>query len=150
MTEVTGIKQVAYNRRAKHDYNIIDTYECGVVLRGTEVKSIRAANTSLQEAYAQIKDGEIWLYSWQISPYEQGNIFNCDPLRPKKLLLHRREINKLAGKIKTSGLTLIPLKLYFKYNRLKLELALAQGKKLYDKRETLKAKTIAREMTRNF
>ncbi|WEG33819.1 SsrA-binding protein SmpB [Amygdalobacter indicium] len=150
MTEVTGIKQVAYNRRAKHDYNIIDTYECGVVLRGTEVKSIRAANTSLQEAYAQIKDGEIWLYSWQISPYEQGNIFNCDPLRPKKLLLHRREINKLAGKIKTSGLTLIPLKLYFKHNRLKLELALAQGKKLYDKRETLKAKTIAREMTRNF
>ncbi len=150
MTEVTGIKQVAYNRRAKHDYNIIDTYECGVVLRGTEVKSIRAANTSLQEAYAQIKDGEIWLYSWQISPYEQGNIFNCDPLRPKKLLLHRREINKLAGKIKTSGLTLIPLKLYFKQNRLKLELALAQGKKLYDKRETLKAKTIAREMTRNF
>lgn len=148
--EVTGIKQVAYNRRAKHDYNIIDTYECGVVLRGTEVKSIRAANTSLQEAYAQIKDGEIWLYSWQISPYEQGNIFNCDPLRPKKLLLHRREINKLAGKIKTSGLTLIPLKLYFKHNRLKLELALAQGKKLYDKRETLKAKTIAREMTRNF
>lgn len=150
MTEVTGIKQVAYNRRAKHDYNIIDTYECGVVLRGTEVKSIRAANTSLQEAYAQIKDGEIWLYSWQISPYEQGNIFNCDPLRPKKLLLHRREINKLAGKIKTSCLTLIPLKLYFKHNRLKLELALAQGKKLYDKRETLKAKTIAREMTRNF
>lgn len=150
MTEVTGIKQVAYNRRAKHDYNIIDTYECGVVLRGTEVKSIRAANTSLQEAYAQIKDGEIWLYSWQISPYEQGNIFNCDPLRPKKLLLHRREINKLAGKIKTSGLTLIPLKLYFKHNCLKLELALAQGKKLYDKRETLKAKTIAREMTRNF
>lgn len=150
MTEVTGIKQVAYNRRAKHDYNIIDIYECGVVLRGTEVKSIRAANTSLQEAYAQIKDGEIWLYSWQISPYEQGNIFNCDPLRPKKLLLHRREINKLAGKIKTSGLTLIPLKLYFKHNRLKLELALAQGKKLYDKRETLKAKTIAREMTRNF
>lgn len=150
MTEVTGIKQVAYNRRAKHDYNIIDTYECGVVLRGTEVKSIRAANTFLQEAYAQIKDGEIWLYSWQISPYEQGNIFNCDPLRPKKLLLHRREINKLAGKIKTSGLTLIPLKLYFKHNRLKLELALAQGKKLYDKRETLKAKTIAREMTRNF
>lgn len=150
MTEVTGIKQVAYNRRAKHDYNIIGTYECGVVLRGTEVKSIRAANTSLQEAYAQIKDGEIWLYSWQISPYEQGNIFNCDPLRPKKLLLHRREINKLAGKIKTSGLTLIPLKLYFKHNRLKLELALAQGKKLYDKRETLKAKTIAREMTRNF
>lgn len=150
MTEVTGIKQVAYNRRAKHDYNIIDIYECGVVLRGTEVKSIRAANTSLQEAYAQIKDGEIWLYSWQISPYEQGNIFNCDPLRPKKLLLHRREINKLAGKIKTSGLTLIPLKLYFKQNRLKLELALAQGKKLYDKRETLKAKTIAREMTRNF
>lgn len=150
MTEVTGIKQVAYNRRAKHDYNIIDTYECGVVLRGTEVKSIRDANTSLQEAYAQIKDGEIWLYSWQISPYEQGNIFNCDPLRPKKLLLHRREINKLAGKIKTSGLTLIPLKLYFKHNRLKLELALAQGKKLYDKRETLKAKTIAREMTRNF
>lgn len=150
MTEVTGIKQVAYNRRAKHDYNIIDTYECGVVLRGTEVKSIRAANTSLQEAYAQIKDGEIWLYSWQISSYEQGNIFNCDPLRPKKLLLHRREINKLAGKIKTSGLTLIPLKLYFKHNRLKLELALAQGKKLYDKRETLKAKTIAREMTRNF
>lgn len=87
MTEVTGIKQVAYNRRAKHDYNIIDTYECGVVLRGTEVKSIRAANTSLQEAYAQIKDGEIWLYSWQISPYEQGNIFNCDPLRPKKIVV---------------------------------------------------------------
>lgn len=146
----TAAKQITYNRRARHEYNILETYECGIVLQGTEVKSIRLGNTSLSEAYAQIKNGEVWLYGWQISKYEQGNIFNSDPLRPKKLLLQRREINKLAGKIKLNGLTLVPLSLYFKNNRVKLELALASGKKLYDKREDMKKKAIERDIRSNY
>lgn len=139
-------KQVAYNRRALHEYHILEKAECGIVLQGTEVKSIRAGNTSLAEAYAQIKNGEVFVYSWQISPYEQGNRFNADPLRPKKLLLHRREINKLSGSIKQDGLTLIPLALYFENNRLKMELALCRGKKNYDKRESIKERMVNREI----
>ncbi|KXB42388.1 SsrA-binding protein SmpB [Amygdalobacter nucleatus] len=145
MKEGSG-HQICYNRRARHEYNILETYECGVVLQGTEVKSIRLGNTSLTEAYAQIKQGEVWLYGWQISKYEQGNIFNSDPLRAKKLILHRREINKLANKVKLNGLTLVPLSLYFKNNHVKLELALASGKKLYDKREDMKKKAVEREV----
>lgn len=143
-------KQITFNRRARHEYNILETFECGVVLQGTEVKSIRLGNTSLSDAYAQIKNGEVWLYGWQIAKYEQGNIFNSEPLRPKKLLLHRREINKLAGKVKLNGLTLVPLRLYFHNNKVKLELALASGKKLYDKREDMKKRAIERDIRVNY
>lgn len=149
MKEEVG-KQITFNRRAKHDYNILETFECGIVLQGTEVKSIRLGNTSLSDAYAQIKNGEIWLYGWQIAKYEQGNIFNSEPLRAKKLLLHRREINKLAGKVKLNGLTLVPLRLYFRNNKVKLELALASGKKLYDKREDMKKREVERDMRAHY
>lgn len=149
MKEEVG-KQITYNRRARHDYNILETFECGIVLQGTEVKSIRLGNTSLSDAYAQIKNGEIWLYGWQIAKYEQGNIFNSEPLRAKKLLLHRREINKLAGKVKLNGLTLVPLRLYFRNNKVKLELALASGKKLYDKREDMKKREVERDMRAHY
>lgn len=145
-----AIKQITYNRRARHEYNILETYECGVVLQGTEVKSIRLGNTSLSESYAQIKNGEVWLYGWQIAKYEQGNIFNVDPLRPKKLLLHHKEIAKLAGKVKLNGLTLVPLKLYFHKNLVKVELAIASGKKLYDKREDMKKRDVERDIRKTY
>ncbi len=130
------MKVLAQNRKANFSYFIEESYEAGMVLTGTEVKSIRQGKANLKESYAQITNGEIFLHGCHISPYEQGNIHNTDPLRVRKLLMHKREIDRLLGKVKEKGLTLVPLKLYLKEGRVKLELGLARGKKLYDKRET--------------
>lgn len=123
---------VAQNRKARHDYFIEQTIEAGIVLSGTEVKSIRAGKVSLKDSYANVKNGEVFIYGMHISPYEQGNIFNKDPLRDRKLLLHRAEINKLIGYIQQKGMTLVPLEVYFKNGKVKIELGIAKGKKLYD------------------
>jgi SsrA-binding protein len=131
------IKIVAKNRKARHDYFIDDTYECGLVLTGTEVKSLRQGKASLKESFADFRDGELWVYQMNIAPYEQGNIYNQDPLRVRKLLLHKRELRRLIGLKQRDGYTLVPLSLYFKNGRVKLELALAKGKKLYDKRHSI-------------
>ena len=136
------------NRKARHDYFIEETYECGIVLVGTEIKSIRQGKVNLKESYAGIKNGEVYIYSMHISPYEHGNIYNKDPLRDRKLLLNKREINKLIGKIKTKGYTLVPVSLYFKGSIVKLELGVGKGKKLYDKREDLAKKEAERRIER--
>ena len=130
-------KLISSNRKARHDYHIDETYEAGIVLTGTEVKSVRAARVNLKDSYARVEDGELLLYNMHISPYEQGNRFNHDPLRTRKLLMHRVEIGRLAGKVKEKGYALIPLKIYLKRGLVKVELALARGKKLYDKRQTI-------------
>lgn len=132
-----AIKIVAKNRKARHDYFINDTYECGLVLTGTEVKSLRQGKASLKESFADFRDGELWVYQMNIAPYEQGNIYNQDSLRVRKLLLHKRELRRLIGLKQRDGYTLVPLSLYFKNGRVKLELALAKGKKLYDKRHSI-------------
>jgi len=143
------IKNIATNRRARHEYFIEETMEAGIVLSGTEVKSLRLGKGNLNDSYAQIKGTEVILYNCHISPYDFGNRFNHDPLRPRKLLLHKAEIRRLLGKIKEKGYTLVPLSLYFdRNNRAKVELALAKGKKLYDKREDLVKKDAEREMAR--
>ena len=139
---------VTTNRQAYHDYFVEETYEAGLELRGTEVKSIRASHVNLRGAYARLKDGEVWLEGAHIAEYEQGTYMNHDPLRPRRLLLHRREIDRLVGKVQAKGLTLIPLKLYFKHNRVKVEVGLCRGKKLYDKREAIKERETARELQR--
>ena len=144
-----GIKIVATNKKARHDFFIEDTYEAGIELSGTEVKSIRAGKVNLRDSYAQVKDGEMFVYGMHISPYEKGNIFNTDPLRPKKLLLHKAEIRKLQQAVMLQGLALIPLSVYFKDGRIKVELALCKGKKLYDKRETIAKQSAQREMERH-
>ncbi|OFV69620.1 SsrA-binding protein SmpB [Acetobacterium wieringae] len=131
------IKIVAKNRKARHDFTIEDTYEVGLVLSGTEVKSIRAGKVSLKESFADIHNGEVFVYQMHIDPYEQGNIYNKDPLRIRKLLLHKQQIRKLIGLKQREGYTLVPLRLYFKDGRVKMELALAKGKKLYDKRHAI-------------
>ena len=131
---------IAKNPTAKHNYQIQDTLEAGIVLTGTEIKSIRAGKVNLKDSYASIKNGEAFIYGMHISPYEHGNIFNKDPLRTRKLLLTRREINKLTGQIKQKGLTLVPMSLYFKGSFVKLELGIGKGKKLFDKREELAKK----------
>ena len=146
--KATGIKQIAQNRKAYHEYYILEKYEAGVELFGTEVKSIRAGNISLKEAFCIVKNGELFAQGMRISPYEKGNIFNRDPMRPKKLLMHKREIIRLYSRIKQDGLALIPLSVYFKDSRVKIELGLARGKKLHDKRETAAEKTSQREMDR--
>lgn len=133
------------NREAFHNYEVLETYECGVVLAGTEVKSIREGKANLKDAYALLRDGEVWLLNAHVSPYSHGNRENHDPRRTRKLLLHRAEIQKLAGRTVEKGLTLVPLKMYFKGGRVKVEIGLARGKKLYDKRETAMRKTIDRE-----
>jgi len=133
-------KQIAKNPVAYHDYAIQDTLEVGIVLTGTEIKSIRSGKVNLKDSYATIMNGEVFVYSMHISPYEHGNIFNKDPLRPRKLLLNRREINKLVGMIKQQGYTLVPISLYFKRNKVKMELGIGKGKKLYDKREEIAKK----------
>lgn len=143
-------KVIAQNKKAYHDYFIEETYEAGIVLQGTEIKSIRAGRVNLKDAYAQIKNGEVFLFGMHISPYEQGNRFNHDPTRTRKLLLHRREINKLIGETKEAGYSLIPLKLYLKNGYAKILLGLAKGKKKYDKREDLKKKEAKREIERAF
>jgi len=131
-------KVVVRNRRARHDYDILETYEAGIALRGTEVKSLREGKASLQDAYAKVEDGEVWLYQMHISPYEQGGRFNHDPKRPRKLLLHKYEIRKLIGRTQERGLTLVPLKVYFNERGMaKVELALARGKRLYDRRREI-------------
>lgn len=136
------------NRKARHNYHILETYETGIALAGTEVKSLREGKGNLQDSFARIENGELFLYNMHISPYEKGNIYNKDPRRTRKLLMHKREIHRLFGKIQEKGLTLVPLKLYLKKGFVKVELALAKGKKLYDKRESIKRKTIKREMQR--
>ena len=125
-------KLIANNKKAYHDFFIDETYECGIALHGTEVKSMRMGKCSIKEAFVRIEDGEVFVYGMHVSPYEKGNIFNKDPLRVKKLLLHKYEINKLLGKIKEKGYTLVPLQVYFKDGKVKVEIGLARGKKLYD------------------
>ena len=134
------IKNIAKNPTAKHNYTIIDTLEAGIVLTGTEIKSIRNGKVNLKDSYAEIKNGEVFICSMHISPYEQGNIFNKDPMRNRKLLLNKREIFRLTGLIKQKGYTLVPISLYFKNSIVKVELSIGKGKKLYDKREDLKKK----------
>ena len=144
----SATKTVCENRKARHDYFIHETYEAGIELFGTEVKSLRAGKANLKDSYAVVKKGEMYLENMHISPYEQGNIFNRDPLRPKRLLLHKSEILKLFGKTREKGYTLIPLKVYFKRGRAKVELALASGKHTYDKRRDLADKAAKRDMER--
>lgn len=148
--EPETIKVATENRKARHDYHIEETMEAGLVLTGTEVKSLRLGRANLRDSYAEIKNNEVFLVNSHISPYEQGNRFNHDPLRPRKLLLHRSEIRRLIGKVKERGYTLIPLKIYFKKGKAKVELALARGKKLYDKREDMLERDARREMERAF
>ena len=143
-----AIKIVCENRKARHDYFIHETYEAGIELRGTEVKSLRAGKANLRDSYAEVKDGEVFVEHMHISPYDFGNIFNHEPLRRKRLLLHKREIFKLFGKTREKGFTLIPLKIYFKRGRAKLELALASGKHTYDKRAALHEKSAKRDVER--
>jgi len=145
-----GMKLIANNKKAYHDYFIEEKYEAGLVLHGTEVKSLRQGKCSIKESFIRIENGEMFIYGMHISPYEKGNIFNKDPLRPKKLLLHRREIMKLFGKIKEKGYTLVPLQVYFTSGRAKIEIGLAKGKKLYDKREDIAKKDQRRESERDF
>ena len=144
-----SIKMIARNKKATHDYFIEEKYECGIELAGTEVKSLRQGKASLKESYADIRDGEIFVYQMNISPYEQGNIFNKDPLRTRKLLLHKQEIRNLSSLKQREGYTLVPLSLSFQTGRVKLELALAKGKKVYDKRQTIAKKDADRRMKRD-
>ncbi len=143
-----GRKVVASNRKARHEYEILETMEAGLVLRGPEVKSIRDGKVSFQDAYASIDRGEVWLHALHISPYEQANRYNVDPVRARKLLLNKAEIRKLVGKVEEKGLTLVPLDVYFTRGRAKMTLALVRGRKLYDKREKLKRQTQEREAQR--
>jgi len=143
-----GIKVVAENRKAFHDYHIEDRVEAGIILTGTEIKSIRNGRVNLKDSYARLDNGEVWVHQMHISPYEQGNRYNHDPLRPRKLLLHRAEINKLIGKIQQQGLTLIPIKMYLKKGMAKVELAVGQGKKNYDKRQALAEREGKRDIER--
>lgn len=151
MAEKKGAqKLIANNKKAYHDYFIDETYEAGIELHGTEVKSLRMGKCSIKESYVRIENGEVFVYGMHVSPYEKGNIFNKDPLRIKKLLLHRYEINKLAGKVAEKGFTLVPLQVYFKDGRVKVEIGLARGKKLYDKRQDIAKKDMRRETERDF
>lgn len=143
-----GQKIVVQNRKARHEYHILDTWEAGLVLQGTEVKSLRDARANLQDAFAKVFQGELWLYNLHISPYEQGNRFNHDPLRPRKLLLHVAELRRMVGKIQVEGFTLVPLDIHFTRGRAKVTLALVKGKKLHDKRDTLRERAVARDMER--
>jgi SsrA-binding protein len=146
----TGIKLIAQNKKAYHDYHVEETLEAGIALTGTEVKSLRAGRVNLRDSYAAVEKGELFLIGTHISPYEQGNIFNHDPLRSRKLLLHAREIRRLYGKVQMAGYTLVPTKMYFKDGRVKVEIGLAKGKTTYDKRQTLAKKEAQRDMERAF
>ncbi len=148
MTAQESEKNITVNRKARHEYTIIQTYEAGIVLQGTEVKSLRQGKANLVDSYASLKNGEVWLFSAHISEYTQGNINNHEPTRDRKLLLNRSEIRKLIGKVKEKGLTLIPLRLYFKNGKVKVELALAKGKKVYDKRAAIAKRDFDREQER--
>ena len=146
--KASGKKTIAQNKKAYHDYFIEETFEAGIVLSGTEVKSLRQGRVNLKDSHAAVHRGELFLYGMHIPPYEQGNIYNKDPLRTRKLLMHKREIDKLYGLVKQDGYSLVPLSLYFKDGRAKLELALAKGKKLYDKREDAARKAAKRDIER--
>jgi len=145
-----SVKLIANNKKAYHDYFIEETYEAGIALHGTEVKSLRLGKCSIKESFVRIEDGEVMIYGMHISPYEKGNIFNKDPLRVKKLLLHRQEISRMAGKIAVKGYTLVPLRVYFKGSLAKIEIGLAKGKKLYDKRQDIAKKDQRREAEQEF
>lgn len=148
MSSENGRKVVATNRKARHEYEILETFEAGLVLKGPEVKSLREGKVGFQDAFARVENGEVWLYSLHISPYEQANRFNEDPLRTRKLLLRRSQIRGLQGQVHEKGLTLIPLQIYFRSGWAKVELGVARGRKLYDKREKLKRKTQEKEARR--
>jgi SsrA-binding protein len=148
--DTPGIHIAVRNRRARHEYEVLEKLEAGLVLTGTEVKSLRAGKANLQDAFARFDRGELWLYNLHISPYEQGNRFNHDPLRPRKLLLQRRELRKLVGQVEQQGLTLVPLDIYFRRGIAKVTLALVRGKKLHDKRDDLRRKDAEREMERAY
>lgn len=150
MAKKSGMKLIANNKKAFHDYFIEDTYEAGIALVGTEVKSLRAGKCSVKESFIRVENGEVYIYGMHISPYEKGNIFNKDPLRVRKLLLHKLEIRRLMSKIKEKGYTLVPLQVYFKGSLVKVEIGLARGKKLYDKRDDLAKKDAKREIDRAF
>lgn len=143
-----SVKVLAQNKKARHDYFIEDTLECGIALQGTEVKSIRAGQLNLKDSYAQVKNGELLLVGMHVSPYEQGNIYNHDPFRTRKLLAHKREIVRLGKQQQADGMSLVPLSLYLRDGRVKVELAVARGKKLYDKRHSIAARDAGREMER--
>lgn len=145
-----GIKTITKNRKARHDFFIEETYEAGIVLAGTEVKSIRLGRVNLKDSYADVQNGEVFVHNMHISPYEQGNIFNREPTRSRKLLLHKREINKLIGYTQQKGLTLIPLEIYLKRGLVKVQLAVARGKKQYDKREDIAKRDAKRAVERAF
>ena len=148
MAQNEEIRVVSQNKKARHDYFIEQTLEAGIVLSGTEVKSIRQGKSNLKDSYAAIDNGEAYIYGMHISPYEQGNIFNKDPVRDRKLLLHKSEINKLTGLIQQKGLTIIPIRLYFRRGKVKVELGVAKGKKLYDKRSDIAERAANREIDR--
>ncbi len=150
MAKEKGTRLIANNKKAYHDYFVEDTYEAGIALAGTEVKSLRMGKCSIKESFIRIENEEVFIYQMHVSPYEKGNIFNKDPLRVRKLLLHKYEINKLIGQQKMKGYTLIPLKIYFKDSLVKVEVGLCRGKKLYDKREDIAKKDAKREAERDF
>ena len=150
MAKDRSTKLVANNKKAYHDYFIEDTYEAGISLAGTEVKSLRLGQCSIKESFIRIENGEVYIYRMHINPYEKGNIFNKDPLRTRKLLMHKYEINKLIGKAQEKGYTMVPLKVYFKNSLVKVEVGLAKGKKLYDKRESIAKHDQQREIAREF
>lgn len=145
---MAGTKLIVANRKARHEYYVLETLEAGIELVGTEVKSIRNGGANLKEAWVDVKTGQAVLHGMHVSPYEKGNIFNRDPLRPRKLLLHKREIRKMAAEVKTKGLTLVPLSLYFKDSMVKVEIGICKGKKLYDKRATAAERDARRDMDR--
>lgn len=148
MARPKGIKSIAQNRKARHDYFVEESYEAGIELRGTEVKSIRAGRVNLKESFAQIREGEIFVNGMHISPYEQGSIFNADPLRPKRLLMHKSEIRKLDGLVARQGYTLVPLEIYLKDGRMKMSIGLCRGKKLHDKRDDAAVRDAKRDIDR--
>ncbi len=150
MAKKEGIKLIANNKKAYHDYFIEESFETGISLAGTEVKSLRMGKCSIKEAFVRVENGEVYVYGMHISPYEKGNIFNKDPLRVRKLLMHRYEINRISSKLKEKGLTLVPLRVYFKNSLVKVEIGLARGKKLYDKRQDIAKKDQRREAERDF
>jgi SsrA-binding protein len=149
-SEETNETLVITNRKARHEYAVLETLECGLVLTGTEVKSLRQGNANLTEGYAMIRNGEVWLSGMHITPYEQGSYSNVDPLRERKLLLHKNEIRRLLARTREKGLTLIPLKVYFKQNRAKVLLGVCRGKKSYDKRHDIAEREISRELRRKY
>ena len=145
-----SIKLISNNKKAYHDYFILDTFEAGLALHGTEVKSLRMGKCSIKESFIRIENGEVFIYGMHVSPYEKGNIFNKDPLRVKKLLLHKAEINKMLGKVKEKGISIVPLKVYLKGSLVKIEIGLAKGKKLYEKRDDIAKKDQKREAEKEF